>query len=351
LFRLFSGFFGSDIGIDLGTVNVVVYVKGKGIVINEPSVIAVRKSIRGSRKEILAVGRQAKAMVGKTPAGIETVKPMREGVISDFDMTEAMISHFVRAADDRRGFFSRPRVVVSVPACVTEVERRAVVDATLSAGAREAYVVEEPLAAALGASLPIHEPRGNMVVDIGGGTCEVAVLSMGGIVVSKSIRGAGDEIDSAIVSMLRLNHKLAIGDATAEQIKWDLGSVAPLDEELRMEVKGRALTDGLPRSITLSSVQVREAIEPIIGKIEDTIRETLEATPPELVKDIYEQGLVLAGGGALLRGLSQRLSQALNVPVFVADDPLIAVSHGLAKVLEDLDAKRPIMNTVERGSL
>jgi rod shape-determining protein MreB len=351
LFRLFSGFFGSDIGIDLGTVNVVVYVKGKGIVINEPSVIAVRKSVRGGRKEILAVGSQAKAMVGKTPAGIETVKPMREGVISDFDMTEAMISHFVRLADDRRGFFSRPRVVVSVPACVTEVERRAVVDATLSAGAREAYVVEEPLAAALGASLPIHEPRGNMVVDIGGGTCEVAVLSMGGIVVSKSIRGAGDEIDSAIVSMMRLNHKLAIGDATAEQIKCDLGSVAPLAEELRMEVKGRALTDGLPRSVTLSSVQVREAIEPIIEKIEDTIRETLEATPPELVKDIYEQGLVLAGGGALLRGLSQRLSQALNVPVFVADDPLIAVSYGLAKVLEDLDSKRPVLSTVERGSL
>jgi len=351
LFRLFSRFFGSDIGIDLGTVNVVVYVKGKGIVINEPSVIAVRKSVRGGRKEILAVGSQAKAMVGKTPAGIETVKPMREGVISDFDMTEAMISHFVRLADDRRGFFSRPRVVVSVPACVTEVERRAVVDATLSAGAREAYVVEEPLAAALGASLPIHEPRGNMVVDIGGGTCEVAVLSMGGIVVSKSIRGAGDEIDSAIVSMMRLNHKLAIGDATAEQIKCDLGSVVPLAEELRMEVKGRALTDGLPRSVTLSSVQVREAIEPIVGKIEDTIRETLEATPPELVKDIYEQGLVLAGGGALLRGLSQRLSQALNVPVFVADDPLIAVSYGLAKVLEDLDSKRPVLSTVERGSL
>jgi len=351
LFRLFSGFFGSDIGIDLGTVNVVVYVKGKGIVINEPSVIAVRKSVRGGRKEILAVGSQAKAMVGKTPAGIETVKPMREGVISDFDMTEAMISHFVRLADDRRGFFSRPRVVVSVPACVTEVERRAVVDATLSAGAREAYVVEEPLAAALGASLPIHEPRGNMVVDIGGGTCEVAVLSMGGIVVSKSIRGAGDEIDSAIVSMMRLNHKLAIGDATAEQIKCDLGSVVPLAEELRMEVKGRALTDGLPRSVTLSSVQVREAIEPIVEKIEDTIRETLEETPPELVKDIYEQGLVLAGGGALLRGLSQRLSQALNVPVFVADDPLIAVSYGLAKVLEDLDSKRPVLSTVERGSL
>lgn len=351
MFRLFSGFFGSDIGIDLGTVNVVVYVKGKGIVINEPSVIAVRKSVRGGRKEILAVGTQAKAMVGKTPAGIETVKPMREGVISDFDMTEAMISHFVRLADDRRGFFSRPRVVVSVPACVTEVERRAVVDATLSAGAREAYVVEEPLAAALGASLPIHEPRGNMVVDIGGGTCEVAVLSMGGIVVSKSIRGAGDEIDSAIVSMMRLNHKLAIGDATAEQIKCDLGSVVPLAEELRMEVKGRALTDGLPRSVTISSVQVREAIEPIVEKIEDTIRETLEATPPELVKDIYEQGLVLAGGGALLRGLSQRLSQALNVPVFVADDPLIAVSYGLAKVLEDLDSKRPVLSTVERGSL
>lgn len=351
MFRLFSGFFGSDIGIDLGTVNVVVYVKGKGIVINEPSVIAVRKSGRGGRKEILAVGSQAKAMVGKTPAGIETVKPMREGVISDFDMTEAMISHFVRVADERRGFFSRPRVVVSVPACVTEVERRAVVDATLSAGAREAYVVEEPLAAALGASLPIHEPRGNMVVDIGGGTCEVAVLSMGGIVVSKSIRGAGDEIDNAIVTMMRLNHKLAIGDATAEQIKCDLGSVVPLDEELRMEVKGRDLTNGLPRSMTLSSVQVREAIEPIIGKIEDTIRETLESTPPELVKDIYEQGLVLAGGGALLRGLSQRLSEALNVPVFVADEPLIAVSHGLAKVLDDLDSKRPVLSTVERGSL
>jgi rod shape-determining protein MreB len=351
LFRLFSGFFSSDIGIDLGTVNVVVYVKGKGIVVNEPSVIAVRKSVRGSRKEILAVGRQAKAMVGKTPAGIETVKPLREGVISDFDMTEAMISYFVKAANERRGFFSRPRVVVSVPACVTEVERRAVVDATLSAGAREAYVVEEPLAAALGASLPIDEPRGNMVVDIGGGTCEVAVLSMGGIVVSKSIRGAGDEIDSAIVAMMRVNHKLAIGEATAEQIKWELGSVVPLEEERKMEVKGRDLTNGLPRSVTLSSVQIREAIEPIIQKIEDTVRETLEETPPELVKDIYEQGLVLAGGGAQLRGLDQRLSQELNVPVFVAEDPLLAVSNGLAKVLNDLDSKRPALSTVERGSL
>lgn len=350
MFRLFSGFFGSDIGIDLGTVNVVVYVKGKGIVINEPSVIAVRRAQRGGRKEILAVGREAKAMVGKTPSGIETVKPLREGVISDFDMTEAMISHFARAADDRRGFFSRPRVVVSVPACVTEVERRAVVDATLSAGAREAYIVEEPLAAALGASLPIHEPRGNMVVDIGGGTCEVAVLSMGGIVVCKSIRGAGDEIDSAIVSMLRLNHKLAIGEGTAEQIKWALGSVLPLEEELQIEVKGRALTDGLPSSILLSSIQVREAIEPIIQRISETIKETLESTPPELVRDIYEQGLVLAGGGALLRGLSQRLSKELNVPVFVAEEPLLAVTNGLARILENLDSKRPILNTVERGS-
>ncbi len=350
MFRLFSGFLGSDVGIDLGTVNVVVYVKGKGIVVNEPSVIAVRQSHRGGRKEILAVGREAKAMVGKTPAGIETVKPLKEGVISDFDMTEAMISHFVRAADDRRGFFSRPRVVVSVPACVTEVERRAVVDATLSAGAREAYVVEEPLAAALGADLPIHEPRGNMVVDIGGGTCEVAVLSMGGIVVCKSIRGAGDEIDSAIVSMLRLNHKLAIGEGTAEQIKWALGSVLPLEEELQMEVKGRALTDGLPSSMLLSSVQVRDAIEPIIQKISEAIKETLESTPPELVRDIYEQGLVLAGGGALLRGLSQRLSKELNVPVFVAEEPLLAVTHGLARILDDLDSKRPILKTVERSS-
>ncbi len=351
MFRLFSGFFGSDIGIDLGTVNVVVYVKGKGIVINEPSVIAIRKATRGSRKEILAVGRQAKAMVGKTPGGIETVKPLREGVISDFDMTEAMISHFVRQADDRRGFFSRPRVVISVPACVTEVERRAVVDATLSAGAREAYVIEEPLAAALGAALPIQEPRGNMVVDIGGGTCEVAVLSMGGIVVSRSIRGAGDEIDNTIVNLLRVSHKLAIGEATAEQIKCDLGSVTPLDEELRMEVKGRDLTTGLPRSISLTSEQVREAIDPIVRKIEDMIRETLEETPPELVKDIYEQGLVLAGGGALLRGLAERLSRELNVPVFVAEEPLLAVSHGLAKVLEGLDSKRPVLNTVERSSI
>lgn len=351
MFRFFSGFWGSDIGVDLGTVNIVVYVKGKGIVINEPSVISVRKAARGGRKEIIAVGRQAKAMVGKTPTGIETVKPLREGVISDFDMTEAMISHFVRMADERRGFFSRPRVVVSVPACVTEVERRAVVDATLSAGAREAYVVEEPLAAALGASLPIHEPKGNMVVDIGGGTCEVAVLSMGGIVVTKSIRGAGDEIDNAIVNMLRMNHKLAIGDATAEQIKVELGSVVAMEEELSMEVKGRDLTDGLPRSVTISSVHVRDAIESIVARIEDTIRETLEETPPELVKDIFEQGLVLAGGGALLRGLSQRLSLALNIPVFVADEPLLAVSHGLAKILEDLDSKRPVLSTVERGSL
>lgn len=344
-----AGWFSRDVGIDLGTANVVVYVEHKGVVLNEPSVLATRKTGRKGQKEILAIGMEAKRMIGKTPAGVETVRPLQHGVIADFEMTERLIQHVMVRANQGRRLFAHPRVVVCVPACVTEVEKRAVVDATLGAGAREAFVVEEPLAAALGTGLPIHEPRGNMIVDIGGGTSEVAVLSLGGIVISHSLRVAGDEMDNALIAMMRQNYTLSIGETTAEEIKFALGSAAPLEQELEMEVKGRDLMDGLPKVVRVSSVEVREALSPIIERIEDMLRMALEKTPPELVKDIVDQGLVLTGGGANLRGLNLRLADALNVPVHLAEQPLFSVALGLGKMLQSMDLTRKITVSVEGG--
>ncbi|MDR1965590.1 MAG: rod shape-determining protein [Synergistaceae bacterium] len=351
MFKFLSGLFSRDIGIDLGSANTVVYVKGRGIVIDEPSVLAVRKSGTKGKKEVIAFGTPAKKMIGKTPQGIETIRPMQHGVIADFDMTEQMVGHYMSDANQGRRMMAHPRVAICVPAGVTEVEKRAVVDATLGAGAREAFVVEEPLAAALGTGLPINEPRGNMVVDIGGGTSEVAVLSLGGVVLSNSLRAAGDDIDNAIISMMRQNYTLSIGESTAEEVKCLIGSVIPLDEELEMEVKGRDLMDGLPKVVNVTSNEVRDCIETIICRIEDMLRYAVEQTPPELVKDIVDQGFVLTGGSAQLRGLNVRFSDAINVPVHVAEAPLYSVALGLGKLLETVDRGDKIAVTVDHSSM
>ena len=334
MFKFKPNIFNHEIGIDIGTVNTVIYVKSKGVTIDEPSVIAVRNLNRKGQKEIIAFGAAAKKMIGRTPVGISTLRPLSHGVIADFEMTRHMIRHYMARAGASGGVFSHPRVAVCVPASVTEVEKRAVVEVTLAAGAKEAFVVEEPLAAAVGIGLPINEAQGNMVVNTGGGTCEVAVMSLGGIVINQSLRVAGEAIDEAIVSLLRQNYTLAIGESTAEEIKIAIGSVIPLEQELRMDVKGRDLVDGLPKVVTISSEEVRDAIEPIIVQIEDTIRTTLERTPPELVRDIVDQGIVLSGGTANLRGLNIRFADALNVPIHIAEQPLYSVALGLGKILE-----------------
>jgi len=350
MLKFLTGLFSRDIGIDLGSANTVVYVKGRGIVIDEPSVLAVRKVGRKGQKEVIAFGHAAKRMIGKTPRGIETVRPLQHGVIADFDMTEQMMAHYISVASRGRRFMAHPRVAICVPACITEVEKRAVVDATLGAGAREAFVVEEPLAAALGTGLPINEPRGNMIVDIGGGTSEVAVLSLGGVVISNSLRAAGDDIDNAIVAMMRQNYTLSIGESTAEEVKFEIGSAIPLEEELEMEVKGRDLMYGLPRVVKVTSNEVRETIEPIIFRIEDMLRVAVEQTPPELVKDVVDQGLVLTGGSSQLRGLNVRFSNAMNVPVHRAEQPLYSVALGLGKLLETVDRGERIAVTVDRDA-
>ena len=303
---------------------------------------------RKGQKEIIAFGAAAKKMVGRTPQGITTVRPLSHGVIADFEMTQHMIRHYMSQATASSGLFSHPRVAVCVPASVTEVEKRAVVEVTLAAGAKEAFVVEEPLAAAVGIGLPIDEAQGNMVVNMGGGTCEVAVLSLGGIVINQSVRVAGDALDEAIISMLRQNYTLAIGESTAEEIKIAIGSVIPLEQELKMDVKGRDLVDGLPKVVSICSEEVREAIEPIVTQIEETIRSTIERTPPELVRDIVDQGIVLSGGTANLRGLNIRFADALNVPIHIAEQPVYSVALGLGKILEMPQDKNRLSITVEK---
>ena len=348
MFSFRPNLFNHEIGIDIGTVNTVIYVKSKGVVINEPSVIAVRNLGRKGQKEIIAFGAAAKKMVGRTPQGITTVRPLSHGVIADFEMTQHMIRHYMSQATASGGMFSHPRVAVCVPASVTEVEKRAVVEVTLAAGAKEAFVVEEPLAAAVGIGLATDEAQGNMVVNMGGGTCEVAVLSLGGIVINQSVRVAGDALDEAIISMLRQNYTLAIGESTAEEIKIAIGSVIPLDQELKMDVKGRDLVDGLPKVVSICSEEVRESIEPIVMQIEETIRSTLERTPPELVRDIVDQGIVLSGGTANLRGLNIRFADALNVPIHIAEQPVFSVALGLGKILEMPQDKNRLSITVEK---
>ncbi len=328
------GLFSHDIGIDLGTANTLVMVKGKGIVIDEPSVVAIDRTTR----KILAIGAEAKRMVGRTPANIVAVRPLRDGVISDFDVTEKMLQYFIRSVHDRFGFgFPRPRVVVGIPSGVTEVEKRAVHDAALNAGARSAFLVEEPMAAAIGAGLPIMEASGCMIVDIGGGTTEVAVIALGGIVVATSIRTAGDEMDQDIVAYARQVHNLLIGERTAEDIKITSGSAYPLDPEISVQIRGRDLATGLPKSVDVSSVEIRDALSGSVNQIVDAVRSTIEHTPPELISDLMAHGIALAGGGALLKGLDRRLSQETRFPVYVAEDPLLCVVRGTGDVLEEAE--------------
>ncbi len=328
------GLFSHDIGIDLGTANTLVMVKGRGIVIDEPSVVAIDRY----SKRILAIGAEAKRMVGRTPANIVAIRPLKDGVISDFEVTEKMLQYFIRAVHERFGFgFPRPRVVIGIPSGVTEVEKRAVHDAALNAGARAAYLIEEPMAAAVGAGLPIMEASGTMIVDIGGGTTEVAVVALGGIVVSTSIRTAGDEMDQDIIAYARQVHNLLIGERTAEEIKITAGSAFGGDPELNVQLRGRDLATGLPKSIEVSSIEVRDALSGSINAIVDAVRSTIEITPPELVADLMAQGIALAGGGALLKGLDRRLTQETKFPVYVAEEPLTSVVRGTGEVLEDME--------------
>ncbi len=328
------GIFSHDVGIDLGTANTLVMVRGRGIVIDEPSVVAIDKL----SKKILAIGSEAKRMVGRTPANIIAVRPLKDGVISDFEVTERMLHYFIRSVHDRFGMgIPRPRVVLGIPSGVTEVEKRAVHDAALNAGARAVFLVEEPMAAAIGAGLPVMEPHGCMIVDIGGGTTEVAVIALGGIVVSTSIRTAGDEMDQEIIAYARQVHNMLIGERMAEEIKIQAGSAFPLEEEDSIEIRGRDLATGLPKSVDVSTVELRDALSGSIGAIVEAVRSTIEITPPELVADLMYRGIALAGGGALLRGLDRRLAQETKFPVYVAEEPLFSVVQGTGEMLEETE--------------
>lgn len=341
------GMFSLDIGIDLGTANTLVYVKNKGIVINEPSWVTIEKRTR----EPLAVGQKAKEMMGRTAGNVITVRPVRDGVISEFDITQIMLTFFIGQVHEQSIVpLPRPRVLIGIPAGVTEVEKRAVYDAAMSAGAREAFLVEEPIAAALGAGLPISDVRGSMVVDIGGGTTEVAVIAMGRVVVSRSLRVAGDEMDQDIVQYIRNKYNLLVGESVAEQIKIKIGSAYPLPQEKIAELRGRNLINGLPESIDVSSVEVRDALSGSIQVIIDTIRDALDEVPPEVIADLMDTGICLAGGGALLQGLADRLADELNLRVWQAEDPLTCVARGTGVILSDFESMRHVLIGLERGS-
>jgi rod shape-determining protein MreB len=343
--NLFLGMFSLDIGIDLGTANTLVYVRNKGIIINEPSWVAIDKKT----KRVLAIGSEAKEMVGRTPAHIVAIRPLRDGVISEFDITEQMLHYFIGKSHDRMVLsVPRPRVVVGIPSGVTEVEKRAVKDAALSAGAREAYLIEEPVAAAIGAGLPLTEAVGSMVIDIGGGTTEVAVFSLGGIVVSRSIRIAGDEMDEDIIAYARQKYNLLIGERMAERVKMTIGSAYPLPEEQTTTLRGRNLVTGLPEAIEVSSIEIREALAGAVSIIVDTVKSTLDETPPELIADLMESGIYLSGGGALLQGIAERLSDETKMRVQVAEDPMTCVAAGAGKVLEDLDTLSKVLASTQR---
>ncbi|CAD7287941.1 MULTISPECIES: rod shape-determining protein [Campylobacter] len=342
LFDQLIGFFSSDMGIDLGTANTLVLVKDKGIIINEPSVVAVQREKYGKQK-ILAVGQAAKEMVGKTPGDIEAIRPMRDGVIADFDMTEKMIRYFIEKTHRRKSFL-RPRIIISVPYGLTQVERKAVRESALSAGAREVFLIEEPMAAAIGADLPVREPQGSLVVDIGGGTTEIGVISLGGLVISKSIRTAGDKIDASIVNYIKEKYNLLVGERTGEEIKISVGSAVPLEKELNIVVKGRDQMTGLLSRIELTSEDVREAMREPLKEMADALKTVLEMMPPDLAGDIVENGVVLTGGGALIRGLDKYLSDIVKLPVSVADEPLLAVARGTGKALEEIGLLQQLSN-------
>jgi rod shape-determining protein MreB and related proteins len=330
---------GRDMAVDLGTANTLVYVRGRGIVLNEPSVVAV--DVKDGKP--LAVGAEAKRMIGRTPSNIQAIRPLKDGVIADFEICEKMLRYFIHRVHQRR--FAKPRMVICVPSGITGVEQRAVMEAAEFAGARKAYIIEEPMAAAIGAGLPIHEPTGNMVVDIGGGTSEVAVISLGGIVTSQSIRVGGDELDEALVAYVKKEFQLALGERTAEEIKMQLGSAFPLEEELRAEIRGRDLVTGLPKTVIISTEQIREAISEPVQAIVDAVKVTLDRTPPELSSDLMEQGIVLTGGGALLAGIAARLEYETNMPIITANDPLNCVALGSGMCLEELDVFARMLKT------
>ena len=329
----------NDLAIDLGTANTVLYVKGKGIVLREPSVVAVRKDSRGSR--VLAVGKEAKEMLGRTPGNIVAIRPMKDGVIADFEVTEAMLRYFINKVHNRRTLV-HPRIIVSVPSGITQVEKRAVRETAESAGAREVYLIEEPMAAAIGAGLPITEPTANMIVDIGGGTTEVAVISLAGIVYAKSVRVAGDKMDESILQYIKRKHNLAIGERTAEEIKTTLGNVLPEEPYQTMDIKGRDLVSGIPKTLTITSKEIQSAISEQVDVIVDAVRVALEQTPPELSADIVDQGIVLTGGGALLKNLDTLLKRETGMPIIVADDPLSSVVLGSGRALDNLEILREI---------
>ncbi len=330
--------FGRDMAVDLGTANTLVYVRGKGVLLDEPSVVA----LHATSHEILAVGHEAKRMIGRTPDAIIAIRPLQDGVIADFEATEQMLRFFIHQVHRRR-YYTKPRMVVCVPSGVTAVEQRAVKEAGYQAGARQVHIVEEPMAAAIGAGLPVHEATGNMVVDVGGGTTEVAVISLGGIVTSLSVRTAGDDLDQAIIAWMKKEHSLMLGERTAEEIKITLGSAFPLPRDPEAEIRGRDMVSGLPRTITVSSAEVRHAMEEAVHGIVDAVRTTLDQTPPELAGDIMDRGIVLTGGGSLLRGLDERIRHDTGMPVHVAEEPLLSVALGAGRCVEDFDALQQVL--------
>ncbi len=342
LFHKVVGMFSNDLAVDLGTANTLVFVKGKGIVCNEPSVVVVRKE----DKKTIAVGVDAKRMLGKTPSNIIAIRPMKDGVIADFDATGEMLKYFIKKVHNRKSFLS-PRVIIGVPSGITQVEQRAVKDAAQASGAREVYLIEEPMAAALGVGLPVGEPSGNMIVDVGGGTTDIAVISLDGIVYSKAVRVGGDKMDEAIIAYIKRKYNLLIGDRTAEQVKIEIGSACAADPEVTrtMEIKGRDLISGIPKTIVVTETEIREALHEPVSVILDTIKVTLENTPPELAADIVDRGIVLAGGGALLRGLDILVREETGLPVIVPDDPLTAVARGVGKMLDEPELLKKIAIT------
>ncbi len=336
--------FGAEIGIDLGTANVLVYIKGKGIVLQEPSVVAIDRDTDTVR----AVGEEARRMLGRTPGNIVAIRPLKDGVISDYDITERMLRYFINKTCGKRRFF-RPKIMVCVPSGVTEVERKAVIDASMEAGGAKTLIIEEPIAAAIGAGLDINKPDGNMVIDIGGGTTDIAVISLGGVVVSKSIKVAGDKFDEAIIRYMRKNHNLLIGERTAEEMKVNIGTAYSRVQSVKMDCRGRDLITGLPKNKTITSEEMMDALSEPVNAISEAVHAVLEKTPPELARDIVDQGLVLAGGGALLRGLPQYLQESLKVPVITAESPLFSVALGVGKILEDIDTMKKVLISVDKG--
>ncbi|GAB4433854.1 MAG: rod shape-determining protein [bacterium] len=344
LFDSFFGWFSNDVAIDLGTANTVIYIKGKGIISNEPTVVAIQNDSEGSKK-ILAIGQEAKEMLGRTPGNITAIRPMKDGVIADYEVTEAMLRYFIQKIHNRKSFV-RPRVVISIPSGITPVERRAVKESAESAGARAVYMLEEPMAAAIGAGLPITEPVGNMIVDIGGGTTEVAVISLSGIVYCQSVRVAGNKMDDAIVQYIRRKYSLLIGERTAEQIKINIGTAYPEKEVRKMTIKGRDMIDGIPKTLEINSDEVRDALTEPVNAIVTAVKDALEKTPPELAADIVDRGIVLAGGGALLRNLDILLREQTGLPIIIADDPLFCVVKGSGSVLDKLDLLKEVAVSV-----